>query len=148
MYVRLHIKPLYARNSSTPRLCGAPIHRHKIEMVQRKAIRWTLDNYYSYDSVSQMQTNLGWRSLDQRRADARLCMLYTTAHGRIAIQQPSIALRQIHTSVTFYKYSFFPWLLCNGTSYQPMLLCCLHGSIQRGSQVSWPQVTLVTTDLF
>ena len=45
-------------------------YSHKIEMVQRRAIRWTINNYSSYDSVSQMQTNLGWRSLDQRRADA------------------------------------------------------------------------------
>ena len=51
----------------------------------------TLNNYSynnSYDSVSQMQTNLGWRSLDQRRADARLCMLYTIVHGLVAIQLP------------------------------------------------------------
>ena len=46
---------------------------HKIEMVQRRAIRWTLNNYSSYDDASRMQTNLGWRSLEQRRADARLC---------------------------------------------------------------------------
>ena len=106
--MRLHIKPLYAHNSSTPPLCRAPIHRHKIEMVQRMAIRWTLNYYYSYDSVSQMQTNLGWRSVDQRRVDARLCMLNTIAHCLFAIQQPPLAVRQIHTSVNVYKYAFFP----------------------------------------
>ena len=109
-------------------------------MVQRREIRWTLNNYSSYDSVSQMQTNHGWKSLDQRRTDARLCMLYTVVHGLVAnrlppsFQQPSrmtrhshsLALSQIHTSVNFYKYSFHLRLLCNGTSYQPMLLCCLH----------------------
>ena len=86
-------------------------YAHKIEMVQRSAIRWTLNIYSSYDSVSQMQTNLGWRSLDQKSPCARLCMLYTSVHGLVAIQlplyfqQPSrmtrhshpLALRQIHT---------------------------------------------------
>ena len=28
-----------------------------------------------YASVSEMVNNLGWRSLEQRRADARLCLL-------------------------------------------------------------------------
>ena len=116
------MRPLCAHNSSTPPLCGAPIHTHtlnKIEMVQRRAILWTLNNNSSYDSARQRQTNLGWRS---KRADAILCMLYTIVHGLVAIQlppyfqQPSLmtghshplALHQIHTSVKFYKYSFSP----------------------------------------
>ena len=94
---------------------------YKVEMVQR-AIRWTLNNFSPYDSVSQMQSILGWRSLDQRRAEALLCMLYKIIHGLVAVslttifQQPEImtrhshplALRQIHTLINFYKYSFYP----------------------------------------
>ena len=60
---------------------------HKTEMVQRRAIRWTL-NYSPYESVTDMQLSLGWRSLEQRRADARLCMLYKIVHGIIAIPLP------------------------------------------------------------
>ena len=95
---------------------------HKMEMVQRRAIRWTLSNYSPYESVTDMQLNLGWRSLDQRRADARLYMLYKIIHGIIAIplapyfQQPTrmtrhshpLLLRQIQTSANFYKYSLIP----------------------------------------
>ena len=91
-------------------------------MVQRRAIRWTLNNFSPYDSVSQMQLRLGRRSLDQRRADVRICMLYKIIHGLVAVslppyfQQPErmtchshpLALRQIHTLVIFYKYSFYP----------------------------------------
>ena len=91
-----------------------------------RVIRWTLSNYSPYESVTDMQLSLGWRSLEQRRADARLCMLYKIVHGIIAIplppyfQQPTRmtrhstppprthTLRQIHTSANFYKYSFFP----------------------------------------
>ena len=99
-----------------------------------------VNNYISYDSVSQMQTNLGWRSPDQRKADARFCMLYTIVHDLVAIQlppyfqQPSTMTRQ---SAPASSNSYFcellqmllpptPRLLCNGTSYQPMLLFCLH----------------------
>ena len=94
--------------STVWRLCTQTCSR-KIEMVQRRTIRWTLNNSSSYDNVSQMQTNLGLRFLDRRR----LCMLYTILHGLVAIklppyfQQPSrmtrqshpLALRQIHASV-------------------------------------------------
>ena len=95
---------------------------YKVKMVQRRAIRWTLNNFSPYDSVSQMQSRLGWRSLDQRRADAQLCMLYKIIHGLVAVslppyfQQPErmtrhshpLALCQIHTLVNFYKYQFYP----------------------------------------
>ena len=47
---------------------------NKIEMVQRRAVRWVSNNYSSYASVTQMQNNLGWRTLEDRRADARLIL--------------------------------------------------------------------------
>ena len=48
----------------------------KIEKLQRRADRWTCNNFDRYASVSEMVNNLGWRSLEQRRADARLCLFY------------------------------------------------------------------------
>ena len=95
---------------------------YKIEMVQQKAICWTLSKYSPYETVTYMQLSLSWRSLEQRRADARLCMLYKIVHDIIAtplppyFQQPTrttrhsqpLILRQIHTSASFCKYSFFP----------------------------------------
>ena len=57
-------------------------------MVQRRAIRWPLSNYSPHENVTDMQLSLGWRSLEQRRADAHLCMLYKIVHGIIAIPLP------------------------------------------------------------
>ena len=45
---------------------------NKIEMVQRRAARWVTNDYSPYSSVSNMLSNLGWRSLEKRRYDARL----------------------------------------------------------------------------
>ena len=81
-----------------------------------------LDGHKIPSSVTQMQNELGLRSLEQRRADARVIMLFKIVHGLVAIPLPSyfeqpsrmtrrsnpLALRQIHTSVNHYKYSFFP----------------------------------------
>ena len=61
---------------------------HKIEMVQRRAARWTLDNYTRQARVSEMLTHLGWRSLEQRRNDSRLCIFYKIIHGLVALDLP------------------------------------------------------------
>ena len=95
---------------------------HKVEAVQRRAARWVTHDYSSYSSVTQMINTLGWRSLEQRRADARLIMFYKIVHGLVEIPLPSYIHRQvrmtrtthlyhfiqIQTTANYYKYSFFP----------------------------------------
>ena len=58
-------------------------------MVQRRAARWTLGRSSPYDSVSSMLGELGWRSLEDRRTDARLCLFYKIVHGLVAVPLPS-----------------------------------------------------------
>ena len=88
-------------------------YTQKIEMVQRRVARWTMNDYSPYSSVTQMQQNLGWQSLEQRRSDFKII------HDRVAIQissyfkQPiaatrhslrhplAIVYRQIHTSANY-----------------------------------------------
>ena len=95
---------------------------NKIEKVQRRAARWVTNDYSSYSSVTDMLSNLGWRSLENRRTDTRLAMFYKIVYGLVAIPLPSyfehpevytrhmhsLSYRQIHTSVCYYNYSFFP----------------------------------------
>jgi len=95
---------------------------HQVEMVQRRAVRWVSNNYSAYESVSGMQEQLGWMSLHNRRADARLAMFYKVIHGLVAITPPpylkhpsritrhmhSLSYHQICIPVNYYKYSFFP----------------------------------------
>ena len=49
---------------------------NKIEKVQRRAARWVTNDYSSYCSVTDMLSNIGWRSLENRRTDTRLAMFY------------------------------------------------------------------------
>ena len=96
---------------------------YKVEMVQRRATRWILSSYSPYQSVTELQQQLNLRSLEQRRVDAKVIMLYKIIHGLVAIPIPSyfeqpmrstrhtrhpLALRQIHTTANYYKFSFFP----------------------------------------
>ena len=100
----------------------SPNTKDKIEMVQRRAARWVTHDYSPYSSVSNMLSNLGWRSLENRRYYARLIAFYKVVHGLVAIPVPSyfeqpkrytrhmhpLSFRQIHTSVCYYQYLFFP----------------------------------------
>ena len=94
----------------------------QIEMVQRRAARWTLGNYSTYASVTDMVQTLGWRPLEARRSDARLVLFYKIVHGLVAVPIPpyvqhplriprrshDLCFRQIPTSTDYYKYSFYP----------------------------------------
>lgn len=94
----------------------------KVEMVQRRAVRWVKNNNSPYASVTEMQDSLGWSSLEQRRAEARLAMFFKIVHGLVAIPIPSYlepprratrhthqhTFRQIHTTANLYKFTFFP----------------------------------------
>ena len=94
---------------------------NKIEMLQRRAARWVCNDYSLYSSVTDMLSNLGWRSLELQRYDLRFTMFYKIVYGLVAIPVPPyfertmvqthhhpLAYRQIHTSVSYYYYSFFP----------------------------------------
>ena len=77
---------------------------------------------WAEESQSEMVLGRNKPKFEQRRADARVIMLFKIIHGLVAIPLPSyfeqpsrmtrhshpLALRQIHTSANYYKYSFFP----------------------------------------
>ena len=85
----------------------------KIEMVQRRAARSTLRNFDHQASVTEMINKLGWRTLEQRRADAHLCLFYKIVYGLVAVPLPdhvqyshrisrycySMTFRQVYTSL-------------------------------------------------
>ena len=57
----------------------------QIEQVQPRVARWTVKNFDRRASVSRIVQALGWRTLDRRRADARLCLFYKIVHGLVAV---------------------------------------------------------------
>ena len=97
---------------------------HQLEKKKKKkrTARWTTSNYDYRSSVTAMLDQLGWRTLEQRRADARLCLFYKIVYGLVAVPVPdyiqptsrvsryclSVTFRQIQTTKNYYKYSFFP----------------------------------------
>ena len=89
--------------------------------VAKNAARWVCNDYSPYASVIDMLSTLGWWSLELRRYVSRIAMFYKIVYGLVAIPVPQyfertmvqtrhqpLAYRQIHTSVSYYYYSFFP----------------------------------------
>ena len=93
----------------------------QLEKVQRRAARWTSSNYDYRSSTPANVNNLGWRTLELRRADARLILFFKIVHGLVAVPLPdyihpphrisrqcrSLTFRQLHTTTNYHKYSFF-----------------------------------------
>ena len=94
----------------------------KLESVQRRAARWVTRDYRRTSIVSTMLQDLNWRTLDQRRFDSRLVLLYKVTYGLVAIpasdylirntrpssRNHSYAYRQITALRDYFKYTFFP----------------------------------------
>ena len=119
---------------------GIPIKKKTLQVkkVQHRAARWVSCNYVRLASVTDIIETLGWRSLAQRRADARLCLFYKIIHGLVAVPLSryiqlntrfsrychSMTFRQLHTTTDYDKYSFFPLQLSSGTPCLNLMYAC------------------------
>ena len=72
----------------------------QLEKVQRRAARWTTSSFDYRSSVTAIVNILGWRTLEQRRADARLCLFFKIVHGLVALP----LLIYIHPSNRISRY--------------------------------------------
>jgi len=97
--------------------------KDKVERVNRRAAKMVSNDYGRHSSVTSMLTRLGWATLEQRRENQRLTMMYKVVHGLVAVPTThltaadsrtranhSFKFRTIYISCnsTPYKYSFFP----------------------------------------
>ena len=95
---------------------------HRLEMVQRRGARFVKNRYHNRSSVTEMLGELQWKSLQDRRREARLAMLYRINNGLVAIDKTEHLLpptrlsrhAQPHTfqiprtTTTYKQQSFFP----------------------------------------
>ena len=56
-------------------------------------------------SVTEMVKQLGWRSLEQRRADARLCLFCKVIHGLVAVHVPFPDYINYSKRISRYRHS-------------------------------------------
>jgi len=91
-------------------------------MVQRRAARFVNNNFNRTASVTAMLNQLNWPTLEHRRNQAKLCMLYKIINNLISVphdhltQSPtttitrghSIRYTQLAARTNVYLHSFFP----------------------------------------
>jgi hypothetical protein len=58
---------------------------NKLEAVQRRAARFVTGDYRRTSSTSQMIATLGWPTLQQRREETKLVLVYRITHGLVDI---------------------------------------------------------------
>ena len=96
-------------------------NRHSLEMVQRRAARYVRNRYHNTSSVTEMLHQLQWISLEARRRQARLVLLYKISNNLVKIDPTSKLIptkrlsRNIHdrffqipASSTSLSGSFYP----------------------------------------
>jgi hypothetical protein len=93
----------------------------KLEMTQRKAARYTTNNYTTTSSVNEMLQQLKWETLESRRTQIQLTMFYKIVNNLMDIPAdpyltPSKTgprtthlkkMLQYHTRTDTLKFSFF-----------------------------------------
>ena len=90
---------------------------HIVEMVQRRAALWTLNDYARTTSVTSLQSQLNWQTLEERRSVVRLCLFYKIVNGLVAVplpdyMQPTHRISRYCHSMTFrlLLYILYPLL--------------------------------------
>ena len=89
--------------------------------VQRRAARFVKRDYRQQSSVTQMIKDLGWHSLQERRAVNRLTLMYKPVHGLSEVQFSNLirntrttrsasgnGFRNVRSNKNCYRSSFLP----------------------------------------
>jgi len=91
----------------------------KLEMVKRRAARMVFSDYRRTSSVTPMLHHLQWPTLQERRAHAKVTMMYRIVNGLVEVPTTSLTTtisargHGLHYLVPFartqcYQRSFFP----------------------------------------
>ena len=109
-----------------------------LEIVQRRDARYINNKHSSLISVDNMMEDLKWRSLEDRRRDTRLALMYKIENNLVAVQKeghlipPNRRTRHMHdksyqipaTKQDYRKYYFFPRTIQEWNSLPPGIVSC------------------------
>ena len=83
-------------------------HKRKVELVQNRAMRWICDlPPFDRSSISTLQKKTHLDSLENRRCDARLTLMFKVVHNHVAISPQDLGLESadVRTRAT-HKHKF------------------------------------------
>ena len=94
---------------------------NKIEMVQRRGARFVKHRYHNRSSVTNLLEDLKWKSLETRRKEFRLTMMYKIVNKQVAIDPEKHLIKPQKQSRSANNNSYVvPY--ASTTSMQPSFL--------------------------
>jgi len=128
--------------------------RYLLTYLLRRAVRYVLHRYHNTSSVGKMLDALQWTSLEERRKQQHLAMLYKIQHGQVAVNisdylKPAsrisrhsheLAFQVPSTSVDYIKFSIFPrmardWNLLPSDVIKAPSLTSFRARLQKGTPI-------------
>ena len=79
---------------------------NSLEMVQRRAVRFIAGNYQREASVTTMREDIGLQTLEERRRQVRLIMMYKAINNLVAIPLPEYILPRGRTTRSQQPHRF------------------------------------------
>ena len=114
-------------------------HVEQLDMIQRRSARFVKNNYRREEgTVTSLLEHLKWKTLQQRREQFRLLLMFKMVKNLIGISIPhyvsgankgtrgyhELRFRQLSTNTDMYKYSFLPRTICQWNLLPPSTLEC------------------------
>ncbi|KAK3099192.1 hypothetical protein FSP39_000806 [Pinctada imbricata] len=108
----------------------------KLEMVQRRSARFVTHDHRRTSSVTSMLDHLQWRTLQERRVQARAIMMYRIVSNLVDIPTSYLTPTAInirghnqtflvpYARTSAYKYSFFPGAIRIWNSLPQSAIAC------------------------
>ena len=79
---------------------------NRVEMVQHRVTRYVCNRYNNRSSVSDMLMELQWPSMQERRKNARLIMMYRLANGLTRVNVENRLVTPNRLSRDIHQHSF------------------------------------------
>ena len=109
---------------------------NKIEMVQCKCACYVTDNRYRTSSVTSLLNCLSWQTLEERRRQYRLAVMYRILHNQVDIHWQSFLTKTSSCTRHHICRLFVPF--CENHAYASSFSC-------RNSK-DWNKLTFVPSD--
>jgi hypothetical protein len=78
----------------------------KVEVIQRRAARFVTNRYHNTSSVGSMIEHLGWETLEARRTQIQLMLLYKITHGLVDISPDNYLMRHTGRTRAGHRYKY------------------------------------------
>ena len=103
---------------------------NQLECIQRRAARFCCNDFSSLSSVTRMMSSLNLPTLEQRRNNAKLIIMYKALNSSLCVptddfvpnHHPSRVgyFNQLQTMIDSYKFSFYPSVIRLWNSLPPL----------------------------